>query len=61
MTVLNFVFQQGGLGGLKYPLLADFSKNIAREYGVLIEKAGVALRFVFLLFVKLTSTYFYKL
>ena len=36
--------QEGGLGGLNYPLLADFHKTIARDYGVLIESAGVALR-----------------
>lgn len=37
-------FQQGGLGGLRYPLLADFNKTIARDYGVLIDNAGIALR-----------------
>ena len=38
--------QDGGLGGLKYPLLADFNKTISRDYGVLVESAGVALRYV---------------
>ena len=38
--------QDGGLGGLKYPLLADFNKTISRDYGVLVEDAGVALRYV---------------
>ena len=37
-------FQEGGLGGLKYPLLADFNKNVSSDYGVLVEGAGVALR-----------------
>ena len=36
--------KQGGLGGLKYPLLSDFSKQISRDYDVLVENAGLALR-----------------
>ena len=36
--------KQGGLGGLDYPLVSDFNKNISRDYGVLIEEAGIALR-----------------
>merc|ERR1712137_613835 len=35
--------KQGGIQGLKYPLLADFKKQIACDYGVLIENAGIAL------------------
>ena len=31
---------------MKYPLLADFNKTISRDYGVLVESAGVALRYV---------------
>merc|ERR1719369_2166486 len=41
--------KQGGLGGLAYPLLADFSKTISRDYGVLLEDAGIALRGLFLI------------
>jgi len=41
---LCLIFQDGGLGGLKYPLLSDFNKTVARDYGVLVENAGVALR-----------------
>ncbi|KAF0301126.1 Thioredoxin-dependent peroxide reductase, mitochondrial [Amphibalanus amphitrite] len=41
--------RSGGLGGLSYPLLSDFSKAIAREYGVLLEDEGVALRGLFLI------------
>jgi peroxiredoxin (alkyl hydroperoxide reductase subunit C) len=37
------------LGGLNYPLLADFHKTISRDYGVLIEKAGIALRGLFII------------
>jgi alkyl hydroperoxide reductase subunit AhpC len=41
---INLSRKQGGMGGLKYPLVSDFNKTISRDYGVLIEKAGVALR-----------------
>jgi alkyl hydroperoxide reductase subunit AhpC len=40
---------QGGLGGINYPLVADLNKAIAREYGVLLEGAGIALRGLFLI------------
>jgi len=40
--------KQGGLGGLNYPLVSDFNKTIARDYGVLIEEAGIALRGLFI-------------
>ena len=33
----------GGLGGLKYPLVADLSHQISRDYGVLLD-SGIALR-----------------
>ncbi|MDH4199885.1 MAG: peroxiredoxin [Spirochaetia bacterium] len=39
----------GGLGDIKFPLLADITKEIARNYGVLIEEAGIALRGVFII------------
>lgn len=38
----------GGLGGLKYPLVADLTKKISADYGVLTE-GGVALRGTFLI------------
>jgi alkyl hydroperoxide reductase subunit AhpC len=38
----------GGLGGLKYPLLADLTKDISRNYGVLAD-GGIALRGTFLI------------
>lgn len=41
--------RSGGLGGLAYPLLADFNKTMARDYGVLLEEEGVALRGLFLI------------
>ncbi len=37
------------LGGLEYPLLSDESKSLCRDYGVLDEKAGVALRATFII------------
>lgn len=46
---INTPRKQGGLGGLKYPLLADFCKNISRDYGVLVEDAGLALRGLFII------------
>jgi alkyl hydroperoxide reductase subunit AhpC len=39
---------EGGLGGLKYPLVSDLRKTISADYGVLTE-AGVALRGTFLI------------
>lgn len=40
---------QGGLGEIHYPLVADLTKNISKDYGVLLEEAGIALRGLFLL------------
>jgi len=46
---INQPRKQGGLGGLNYPLVSDFNKQISRDYGVLIEEAGIALRGLFLI------------
>jgi len=46
---INTPRKQGGLGGLEYPLLSDFNKTISRDYGVLVEEAGIALRGLFLI------------
>jgi len=40
---------QNGIQGLRYPLAADFNKTMAREYGVLDEEKGVALRGLFII------------
>ena len=40
---------QGGIGPIKYPLVADLTKQIAKDYGVLLEAGGVALRGLFLI------------
>jgi peroxiredoxin 2/4 len=41
--------KQGGIGPIRYPLVSDLTKKIARDYGVLHEPAGVALRGLFLI------------
>lgn len=40
---------KGGIEGVKYPILSDIHKTIARDYGVLDEQAGIALRGLFLI------------
>jgi len=40
--------EQGGIGQVRYPLVADLDKNIARQYGVLLD-SGIALRGLFLI------------
>lgn len=37
------------LGGIDYPLLSDYNKEIARDYCVLMEKEGIALRGTFII------------
>jgi len=44
----NTPVEQGGIGNIQYPLVADLTKNIAREYGVLFDES-VALRGLFLI------------
>jgi peroxiredoxin (alkyl hydroperoxide reductase subunit C) len=39
----------GGLGGVRYPLVADLTKKIAKDYGVLLPDDSVALRGLFLI------------
>ena len=45
----NTAVNDGGIGNVQYPLVADLTKQIARDYDVLIESAGVALRGTFLI------------
>ncbi len=45
---LNTAKDKGGIQGVTYPLVADLSKNIARDYDVLAE-GGVAYRGLFLI------------
>jgi peroxiredoxin 2/4 len=40
--------KEGGIGPIRYPLVSDLTKSIAKDYGVLLE-GGVALRGLFLI------------
>ncbi|HUD72927.1 MAG TPA: peroxiredoxin [Dongiaceae bacterium] len=40
---------QNGLGELQYPLASDLTKKVARDYGVLLEDKGIALRGLFII------------
>jgi len=44
----NTPVAEGGIGPVRFPLVADLSKNIARDYGVLFDES-VALRGLFLI------------
>lgn len=46
---VNTKREEGGIANLQYPLVADFTKAIARSYGVLEEEGGVAFRGLFLI------------
>ncbi|CAB1343417.1 unnamed protein product [Coregonus sp. 'balchen'] len=39
----------GGLGEIHIPLLADLNKQVSRDYGVLLEGPGIALRGLFII------------
>jgi peroxiredoxin len=41
--------KDGGLGKINIPLLSDKNHSIAKDYGVLIEEEGIALRGLFLI------------
>lgn len=41
--------EQNGIAGTNYPLLSDMTHQIARDYGVLIENEGIALRGLFII------------
>ena len=40
----NIPRKQGGLGNMNIPLIADKNQQISKDYGVLIESAGIAYR-----------------
>lgn len=46
---LNTPKSQGGIQGVEYPIVSDFNKTISRDFDVLLEAAGVALRGLFLI------------
>lgn len=41
--------KQGGLGDMKMPIIADLTKRISEDYGVLLPDAGIALRGLFII------------
>ncbi len=41
--------KKGGIGEVKYPIVSDLDKSISRQYGVLLEKPGIALRGLFVI------------
>jgi peroxiredoxin (alkyl hydroperoxide reductase subunit C) len=40
---------KGGLGSLRYVLASDITKDVSRDYGVLMEDQGIALRGLFII------------
>ena len=46
---INTPRDQNGIEGLKYPLGSDITKQVSRDYGVLVEDKGVALRGLFII------------
>ncbi len=46
---LNTPKSQGGIQGVTYPIVSDFNKTIAKDYDVLIDGLGAALRGLFLI------------
>jgi peroxiredoxin 2/4 len=46
---INTPRDENGLGQLKYPLAADTNHTVSKEYGVLIEEEGIALRGLFII------------
>jgi len=45
----NTPVADGGIQGVNYPLVADLTKQISRDYGVLMEGPGIALRGLFII------------
>jgi alkyl hydroperoxide reductase subunit AhpC len=46
---INTPRDQNGLGQLNFPLASDITKQVSRDYGVLIEEEGIALRGLFII------------
>ncbi len=45
----NTARSEGGIGDIRFPLIADLTKQIARDYDVLIEELGYAARGLFVI------------
>ncbi|KAB3534095.1 peroxiredoxin [Alkaliphilus pronyensis] len=46
---INTAHDKGGLGKLHFPLASDMTQRVARDYGILIEEEGIALRGLFII------------
>lgn len=46
---INTPRDENGLGELNFPLASDITKSVSRDYGVLIEEEGIALRGLFII------------
>ena len=46
---INTPRDKGGLGNVNIPLLSDITKQISRDYGVLLEDEGISLRGLFII------------
>ncbi len=46
---INTPEDKNGLGSLKFPLASDITKDVSRDYGVLLEDKGIALRGLFII------------
>lgn len=46
---INTPTDSNGLGKLNFPLASDITKSVARDYGILIEEEGIALRGLFII------------
>jgi peroxiredoxin (alkyl hydroperoxide reductase subunit C) len=46
---INAKDSEGGLGSINYPLASDITKDVSRDYGVLLEDKGIALRGLFII------------
>ncbi|WHH60680.1 peroxiredoxin [Petroclostridium sp. X23] len=46
---INTDTAKGGLGKLNFPIASDLTKTVSKDYGVLIEEEGIALRGLFII------------
>lgn len=46
---INTPEEKNGLGPLRFPLASDITKDVSRDYGVLLEEKGIALRGLFII------------
>jgi len=46
---INTPREKNGIAGLRYPLVADYKKDVARAFGVLDEESGAAQRGLFII------------